>query len=157
MELDRAKNIVAKLLSYKMYTCSEVHRKLLQKGISEETADIAVAEFCKAGILNDAEYAGAYIHDGVLVHMKGLYRIRQELLQKGIAPGIIEKAMRDTEADTEAQLREYVELRFLGKEFSDWRELEKAKAHLVRRGFGISEINRCFNELDIKVKKGDID
>lgn len=156
MELERAKNIAAKFLSYRMYTCNEIYCKLLQKGICEETAEITVTEFCKAGILDDGEYARAYIHDGVFVHMKGLYRIRQELLQKGVASKTIEKAMRETETDTEAQLREYAELRFLGKEFSDRKELEKAKAHLVRRGFGISEINRCFDELGIKVKKGDI-
>ena len=155
MELEKAKSIAAKLLSYKMYTCGEIHSKLVQKGISEETAEITVAEFCKAGILNDAEYAKAYIHDGIFVHMKGLYRLKMELFQKGVATALVERAAEEYEDDTQSQLREYAELRFGDREFSDWKEIEKAKAHLVRRGFGISEINRCFDELGIKVKKGD--
>ncbi len=152
MEFDKAKKITANLISFKMYTCKEILQKLMQKGISQEVAEAVVGEFCKAGILDDAEYAKAYIHDGIYVHMKGMYRIKQELIQKGVASSIIEKAIQDSEIDTEDSLAEYVRLRFGDKEFSDRKELEKAKAHLVRRGFGIYDINKCFDNLGIKVR-----
>ncbi len=152
MGYDKAKKIAAKLISFKMYTCKEILQKLVQKGISQDTAEIVVGEFCKAGILDDAEYAKAYVHDGIYVHMKGIYRIKQELIQKGVASAIIQKAIQEAEVDTEDRLAEYVRLRFGEKEFSDWKELEKAKAHLVRRGFGIYDINKCFDNLGIKVK-----
>ena len=155
MEFDKGKKIAAKLISFKMYTCGEIQQKLIQKGISQEAAEAVVGEFCKAGILDDAEYAKAYIHDGIYVHMKGMYRIKQELIKKGVASSIIQKAMQEAEADTEDSLTEYVRLRFGDKEFSDWKELEKAKAHLVRRGFGIYDINKCFDTLGIKVKRSD--
>ncbi len=157
MELEKAKKIAAGLLSYKMYTCSEILKKLCQKGIAEDVAEKTVAEFCRAGILDDCEYARMYIHDGMFVNMKGLFRLKQELFQKGVASSVIEKASEEFEENIQDQLREYVELRFGDKEFSDWKELEKAKAHLVRRGFGIYDINRCFDDLDIKVKKGDME
>ncbi len=155
MEFDKAKQITAKLLSFKMYTCREILQKLQQKGISRETAELTVGEFCKAGILNDEEYAKAYIHDGIFVHMKGIYRLKQELAQKGVASSIIEKAAMDAEGNAEAQLIEYAELRFGNKEFSDLKELEKAKAHLVRRGYSIYDINKCFESLGIKVKRSE--
>ena len=155
MEFDKAKKIVAKLISFKMYTCKEILQKLMQKGISQEVAESVVGEFCRAGILDDSEYAKAYIHDGIYVHMKGLYRIKQELIQKGVASSVIEKAIQAAELDTEDSLTEYVKLRFADKEFSDWKELEKAKAHLVRRGFGIYDINKCFDNLGTKVKRSD--
>lgn len=155
MEFEKAKKIVAKLISFKMYTMNEVYKKLIQKGISNEIAEQTVAEFCKAGILNDEEYAKAYIHDGLLVNMKGAFRIKQELIQKGIASSIVEKAFKDTEIDEESMLEEYVRLRFDGKVFSDWKEIEKAKAHLARRGFGLYEINKCFENLGIKVVRGE--
>ena len=151
MEFEKAKKIAAKLLSYKMYTCKEIFTKLIQKGITEEVAETVVAEFCRAGLLDDEEYAKMYIHDAVCVNMKGVFRIKQELIQKGIAHSIIEKAIKECETDPMAKLREYVELRFADKVFSDWKDVEKAKAHLVRRGFGIYDINKCFDELDIKV------
>ncbi len=155
MEFEKAKKIAAKLISFKMYTMNEVYKKLIQKGISGEVAEQTVAEFCKAGILNDEEYAKAYIHDGLLVNMKGAFRIKQELIQKGIASSIIEKAFRNTEIDEASMLEEYVRLRFDGKVFSDRKEIEKAKAHLARRGFGLYEINKCFENLGIKVVRGE--
>lgn len=153
MEFDKAKKIAAKLISFKMYTCKEILKKLMQKDISYDVAESVVGEFCKAGILDDTEYAKAYIHDGLYVHMKGMYRIKQELLKKGVASSVIEKAIQETEINTEDSLAEYVSLRFGDREFSDWKELEKAKAHLVRRGFSLYDINRCFVNLGIKVKE----
>lgn len=157
MEIEKAKKVVAKMLSYKTYTCGEVCRKLLQKGFQKEIAEACVAEFVKAGILNDAEYARMYIHDGMMIGLKGAFRLRQELLSKGIAVSVIENAMAEFEEDQEDQLEKYVEIRFGDKEFSDWKEIEKAKAHLVRRGYGISDINRCFKKLNICANRGDID
>ena len=56
------------------------------------------------------------------------------------------------DVDVEELLEGYVRIRFADKEFSDRRELEKAKAHLARRGFSLSEINRCFKKLNITVR-----
>ncbi len=157
MEYERAKKIVAKLVSARMYSCKEVHQRLIQKGISSEISETVIGDFVKAGILNDEEYAKLYIHDALCVNLKGMFRIKQELSQKGIASSIIEKAAKETDIDPESMLEEYVRLRFGDKEFFDRNELEKAKAHLVRRGFGIYEINKCFDKLGIKVVRGDMD
>ncbi len=157
MDIASAKKIAAKIISYKMYTCREVYRKLLSKGCDEETAELTVAEFVNAGILNDMEYAKAYIHDAMLIGLKGMYRIRQELIAKGIASSVVDRAEEACEISSEEQLRSYAELRFGDKAFEDYRDIEKAKAHLVRRGYGISEINRCFKELGIAVQRGDMD
>lgn len=155
MDIAQAKKIAAKLLSYKPYTCKEVYGRLIKKGCEADVAEEAVAEFCRAGVLNDEEYAKMYIHDAMLIGMKGIFRIRRELCEKGIAASVIERAAAAVEVDPLEQLEGYVELRFADREFSDWRELEKAKAHLVRRGYGISDINRCFKKLGIEVSKAE--
>ena len=157
MDIEAAKRQAAKLISYKMYTCGEVFKRLVQKGCDNETAERVVAEFCKAGILNDEEYAKMYIHDASEISLKGMFRIKQELLAKGIAASVVERAIADSEVDTEAQLENYVELRFGDKHFSDYKEIEKAKAHLARRGFSIPDINRVFKKLNITVKRGEDD
>lgn len=155
MDIEVAKKIAAKLISYKMYTCSEVFKRLVQKGCDSETAEMVVAEFCRAGILNDEEYAKMYIHDASLISMKGMFRIRQELLAKGIASAVIERAIAESEVNADDQLEHYAELKFGDKVFSEYREIEKAKAHLARRGFSISDINRVFKKLNITVKRGE--
>lgn len=155
MDIDKARTTAAKMISYKMYTCSEVYRGLIKKGCEDDVAEMVVAEFCKAGILNDEEYARLYIHDAAVIGLKGMYRIKQELFAKGIANAVIEKAAAANEINMEEQLEAYIELRFSDKIFADWKEIEKAKAHLVRRGYGISDINRCFKKLNIRVSRGD--
>ncbi len=155
MEFEKAKKATAKMLSVKMYTCDEVCRRLIQKGFSKEVSESVVVEFCNAGILNDEEYAKLYVHDAICVNMKGPHRVRQELLMKGIAASIAEKAVSEFENDADGQLEEYVKLRFGDTVFEDWKALEKAKAHLVRRGFGIYDINKCFDKLGIKVLRGE--
>ncbi len=157
MDIASAKKIAAKIISFKMYSCKEVYKKLLSKGCDEETAEAVVAEFVNAGILNDIEYAKAYIHDAMLIGLKGMFRIRQELIAKGIAQSVIDRAAEESDIDPDEQLQSYVELRFLDRVFEDYKDIEKAKAHLMRRGYGISDINRCFKELNIAVKRGDMD
>ncbi len=157
MDIEVAKRMAAKLISYKMYTCNEVFKRLVQKGCDGETAELVVAEFCKAGILNDEEYAKMYIHDATLISLKGMFRIKQELLAKGIAASVVERAIAECEIDTESQLESYVELRFGDKSFSDYKDIEKAKAHLARRGFSIPDINRVFKKLNITIKRGEED
>ena len=156
MDYERAKRIVAKLVSARMYSCKEVYQRLIQKGISHEVSEKVIGDVVQAGILNDEEYAKLYIHDALCVNLKGMFR-KQELSQKGIASSVIEKAIKEMDTDSESLLEEYVRLRFGDKNFSDRNELEKAKAHLVRRGFGIYEINKCFDKLGIKVVRGDVD
>ncbi len=157
MDIMSAKKIAAKIISLKMHTCREVYQRLLRKGCDEQTAEEAVAEFCRAGILNDAEYAKAYIHDNTVIGLKGMYRIKQELLAKGVAASVIDKAAMEADIDIEEQLKSYVELRFADRVFENYKDIEKAKAHLMRRGYSISDINRCFKELNISVSRGDGD
>lgn len=149
MDIDKAKKTVANLVSYKMYPAGEVYRKLLEKGASKEVAEEAVSEFIKAGILDDCEYARLYIHDALVIGYKGMFRIKQELLKKGISSSVIERAISENEIDTEKQLESYVMLKYGESEFSSFSEIEKAKAHLMRRGYSIAEINRCFKKLKL--------
>ena len=110
--------------------------------------------------ITDLPLDKAYYYRDNIVAIFGVSLVTGILLkyQKGIQKRQterIQKAMQEAEADTEDSLTEYVRLRFGDKEFSDWKELEKAKAHLVRRGFGIYDINKCFDNLGIKVKRSD--
>jgi regulatory protein len=155
MDIDIAKKTAAKMIGYKMYTCAEVCRRLVQKGCNSETAEQVVAEFCKAGILDDEEYAKMYIHDAALIGLKGINRIKQELYAKGISRALVDRTAGLSDIDMEEQLENYISLRFGNAVFSDWKDIEKAKAHLARRGYGIAEINRCFKKIGIKVARGE--
>ena len=155
MNFDEAKVYAAKLISRKMYTCRELSQKLVKGGCDSETADSVTEAFCLAGIVDDNQYADMYAHDAMCVLQKGGFRVRAELVAKGIAPSVAEAAVLKYEEGSEAVLENYVNIRFGDVEFCDIREIEKAKAHLLRRGFSLSEINRCFKKLGIAVKRGE--
>ncbi len=146
---DKAKRIAANLIGYKMYPCREIEDRLIKKKIDRDTAERVVCEFAAAGALDDKAYAEAYIEESVKLGGKGLYRIRQELMRKGVAKSIIDKACDNAEdADTYSALCEYVESRRLYEGITSRRELEKLKARLARRGYSFSEIRRCLDNYD---------
>ena len=144
--LKKARNTAAGYLSQRMYTCREIHLRLCRKGFSEDVAEQVVAEFIEAGYLNDALFAKLYAEDQIKMCAKGSYRIRQELLQKGVAAGIIDDALKEAEADTMTALREFVEMRNLCDTVHSRKDLEKLKARLARRGYSPGEIRQCLSE-----------
>lgn len=151
--LTRAKKFAAYSLGSRMYTCHEIEDKLRRKGYSQEVAEQVIEEFCRLGYLNDKTYAELYITDAVNIGYKGMYRIKQELSLKGIARSIIDLAAEETEVDVYAKLCEYAQSHFADTEISDWKELEKIKAKLARRGYSPQDIRNCFDDLEIRVKE----
>lgn len=144
----KAKNAAAGLLAGRMYTCRELAERLRRKGFAEENVQQTVEEFMSAGYLNDRSYAELYIEDAIKLGAKGMFRIRRELLQKGISPSIIEDAVAETEADSASALEEYVRQRNLCDGIQNRKDLEKLKARLVRRGYSMDEIQQCLSAYD---------
>ena len=145
-KVQKARNSAAAILTIKMHTCRELCDKLIKKGFDKELAEQVTGEFISAGFLNDAEYASMYISDQATLGAKGTYRIKQELIKKGVSLSIIEDALACADIDTQSTLREYITLRGLCDNIHTRRDLEKLKARLARRGFSLSEINSCLAE-----------
>ena len=145
-KVQKARNSAVAILAVKMHTCRELCDKLIKKGFDKELAEQVTGEFISAGFLNDAEYASMYISDQVNIGAKGTYRIKQELIKKGVSLSIIEDALARADIDTQSTLREYISLRNLCDNIHTRRDLEKLKSRLARRGFSLSEINSCLTE-----------
>ena len=141
----KARNTAAGYLANRMYTCREIYDRLVRKGFEKELSEQVVAEFVSAGYLDDRNYAQLYVTDAIRLGAKGKFRIRQELLRKGVAASIVEEALEESEADTQACLEEYISQRGLCDGIHSRKELEKLKARLARRGYSLREINRCLD------------
>ncbi len=142
----KARNTVMGLLANRMYTCREIYDRLCRKGFEKELAEKTVAEFMAAGYLNDRHYAQLYVEDESRLGAKGRFRIRQELMRKGVSSAIIDEVMEESEVDTEVYLKEYIETRNLCDGIQTRRDLERLKARLARRGYSLGEINRSLAE-----------
>lgn len=144
----KARGSAAAMLGRKMLTCHELFDRLCKKGFDKETAEKVVSEFVEAGYLNDLRYAEMYIADSASLGAKGMFRIRRELMQKGISASVIEAAADEAEPDTESALRDYIEQRSLCSRVHSRRELENLKARLVRRGYSLYEINGVLSDYE---------
>ncbi len=153
--LKKATNVAAGMLGRKMLTCRELYDKLCHKGYEKEIAEQVVEQFLAVGYLNDKEYAKMYLADGVNLSAKGIYRIRQELLQKGIAPALIDEAIDEAEVNIEDALYQYVEERRLCENIHSRKDLEKLKARLVRRGYSLGEIRNCLDRYTFNLEDED--
>ena len=154
-DIIKAKRYAVNLLSRKMYTESEMLDRLQRKGFDKEVSDSVVLELMELGYIDDFEYARLYFADNVNINSKGVYRISMELLRKGISKDIIESVSSEIEDDVYSKLKEYVYLKIQRKMPSDFKEEEKLKAHLLRRGYSISDVNRVLNEIKEEMQTED--
>jgi len=146
-DIIKAKRYAVNLISRRMYTKSEVYERLIKKGFEKEISQSVTDELEGLGYINDAEYSRLYFEENIKVRAKGVYRISRELMQKGVPREVIDSASEEFEEDVYSSLREYVNLKVRGEMPTEYKEIEKLKAHLVRRGYKISDINRVLSDL----------
>ena len=140
--LRRAYNVLA----YRMRTVKEMSDKLMEKCDDEDIVNDVLFELCQKKLLDDLHYATLYIQDGVNIRQKGLFRIQMELEEKGVDRGIIRRAVEASEIDEFAAILNYIEVYTQGRTFEDYKDIEKLKAHLGRRGFTFEVINSAVKE-----------
>ena len=110
--------------------------------IPESVIESLVNNLKNKGLLNDEEFAKAWVESRRRSKSKGMNVIKAELYQKGIAREIMEEVLSDKE--TEGQSEEDLAKQALEKKINVWRNLEemklkkKAVEFLVRRGFEYS-------------------
>ena len=143
----KARNYGAYCLGKKNLTEEELYKKLCEKGYAEVAHEV-LAEFVKIGIIDDKNYAYMYISDGINIKCKGLFRLRDELIKKGVDKGIIDSVSNEFEEESYNSLISFMKAHYGDGKISDRKTLEKIKAQLLRRGYSYSEIRRCFDEFD---------
>ena len=141
--LKRAINVLA----FKMRTVKEMSDKLMEKCDDEEIVNDVLFELCQRKLLDDLNYATLYIQDGVNLKQKGFFRIQMELEEKGVDRSVINRAIEASGVDEFAAVLNYIEIYTQGKTFEDYKDVEKLKAHLARRGFTFDVINSAVREI----------
>lgn len=153
MNFERGKRYALNVLSLRMYTSGEIFDRLIKKGADEETAQSVVSALIKDGILDDRQYAIYYAHDKSRLSGYGAYRIKCELIKKGIAVSIIEDALNSEEIDFKESITEYTKMKFGENIEVSPKEMNRIKGHLARRGYSFGEISDCLSELEITASR----
>ncbi len=94
-ELSKAKDQALKFLTYRQRSEKEIIDKLKKKGFEESIIDNTLNYLKKYKLVDDMEFAKAFMKDKINLNKFGPIRIKHELYKKGIDNNIIEKILEE--------------------------------------------------------------
>lgn len=124
-------------LSYQMRSCAEVEARLKSKEYTEDVIAAAIEKLKQQKLLNDYQFALAYLRTMQKTSDKGPYEIKKKLQAKKIPPELIEKAFAEYDTISEQELLiKLVEKYFHHYHNSSFKErINKTKQRLLAKGF----------------------
>lgn len=144
-QLHEARQYAFLLLSYKARTTSELTQRLARKGFSPDIVSHTLQRLAELKMVDDAGFARRFAEDRISIGHKGKWRVRGELLKRGIDRQQIDAAL-DQAPDEIAAARE-VAAKYLSRN----RRLEpdvlkrRLYALLARRGFSPDTIRQVID------------
>ena len=147
-QISDVKGRAAELIGRRAMSRRDLERKLMEKGASEEEADLAAAWLESIGAVNDAEYAALLVrHYGQMGY--GPARLREKLYEKGVPRELWEEALEQAPV-CEGQIDSFLEKKLRGQ-CPDPREKKRLTDALLRRGFSWGQIRAAWQRRDVEV------
>ncbi len=135
MERERAIALAWKAVGARERTAFELRTYLEQRKVDPAAIEGTLDELAEAGFLDDAGYARRFAEDRRAVHRWGRERIEHDLLRRGVAPDLIERALAEEDSHDELEAALGVLGERLSRPPEDDRERNRAWQLLVRRGY----------------------
>lgn len=132
------------LVGIKQRTEKELRIKLYQKGFSSTAVKYALELLDKYGYLSDAEYAASFVE--TQASSKGAYRLKNELIMKGVSEECAAEAVGSIDTDEDERARE-VAVRYIKGKPLDEKTRLKLFRHLASRGFNYDAIKTAVNSV----------
>lgn len=155
-EESRARDTVYRLLASRSRSQTELHQALSRKGIDEDIAAATIQKFVKAGLVDDAEFAEAWVQSRH--HHQGLGRkaLGFELRRKGVSEHQVAEALSQVDEESEAErARELVQRKLRGMPSVDnTAKMRRLVGMLARKGYSESLAFRIARE---EIEKSSVD
>lgn len=134
---DKALSLSLRYLGYKMRTEKEIIDYLHRKKISDEDISYVIEKLKEYNYINDIEYTELWIRDRYKFLNQGKYRIKNDLLRKGVAKEIIEEKI--SSFFDEEKEREMIKYLYFKKNSDNHKltqkELNSICNYILRKGF----------------------
>jgi regulatory protein len=128
-------------LSYRPRSSAEVRQNLAKRGTPEALVEETVNRLQRAGLINDQEFARAWVENRNTFRPRSKSALRMELRRKGLSDEIVQPVL-DEQVDEEAlafeAARKYAR-RLIGLEWLEFRR--KLCGFLARRGFSYTTLS----------------
>ncbi len=133
--LQKAKDYVFNLLSYRDRTKDEIRHKLRKKGYNEELIEKVIAVLTNLDYLDDKEFARKWVKERIKNKPRGRYMLRYELKKKGIdekiIKGVLNKLIND---EIELEITQRLAKKWLRKNKNKDNYQLKLKRYLHNKG-----------------------
>ena len=150
---NEAKNAALRFLSFRRRTEKEIRDKLKGKGFDEKSIKSTIDKLKGYDLINDSEFATAWVKERLAYKPRGKKLLRQELWKKGIKKEIIDQV-----TDELCQHEDKSALELLEKIKGRYKNLEPRVARrrmyglLLRRGFSYEAVNHALQSVLVKEK-----
>lgn len=122
-----------------------------QDEISEMTIESLIDRLKTKGLINDLEFAKAWVEGRRRSKHKGTIALKNELMQKGIDRSIIDQVFEEEVVDEDSLAVLAIEKKLASFQKLPYLEFKKKFFDfLLRRGFGYSVVKRVFEKFDKK-------
>jgi regulatory protein len=134
-------------MSYRPRSSAEVRQNLTKRGISETIVEETVNRLQRAGLINDLEFAQAWVENRNTFQPRSKSALRMELRRKGLNEEVFQPVL-DEKVDEDAlaleAARKYAR-RLAGLEWLAFRQ--KLGGFLARRGFSYTTLSPVVSEV----------
>jgi regulatory protein len=142
-------------MGYRLRSCEEVRRNLISHKCGEKMVEEIIQYHQQSGLLDDQEFACAWVENRNTFRQRSKSVLRLELLRKGISEEIIQTVLDETTDDqtlaleaARKQARRYASL--------EWYEFrQKLGGFLARRGFSYATLSPIVSQVWEEFQLGD--
>lgn len=148
-ERNKVRQAAYRYLSYRPRTAWELKKHLQRQQWRSVMIDQIVNELQEVGYLDDRAFAVEWVKQRGKQKGLGPQRLRQELVNKGVAESLIEEALHQWDEEEERQrAMEIAKRRYLRIEQEPWPKIERRLgSYLARRGYSMTVIYDVLGQL----------
>lgn len=147
--IERARQTALRFLAHRMRTGREIRDKLAAKGFGREVVSIVVERLESVGLINDAEYAGAFLRTSLKLRPRSYKSLQSELIKKGVSRETAGGAIRESSeltSEVEVARRVMTKASRVYGRLPDGERRRKLFSFLARRGFSPGTISELLGE-----------
>jgi len=145
---EEAREKCLRLLERRGRSGAELRRRLREAGFERDVTEAVLGNLEQAGLVNDEEFARAWVAQRVASGRAGRHKLRWELRAKGIDEGLIRRLV-EAAVDDETELGQALQLaeRRLGDRPRDQLELLRVRRLLLGRGYDFGVVESVMRRL----------
>ena len=152
---NEAKDVALRFLSFRRRTEKEIKDKLQKRGYDEKTIKRTIEKLKEYDLINDLEFAAAWVKERLEYKPRGKRLLRQELWKKGIKKEIIDRVTGELcgEEDKSAlELLERIKKKYQNLDPQVARR--RMYGYLLRRGFSYETAKSAMKQSSIPLPSG---